>query len=390
LKANSIFSFTFFIFLEQIEVMKLKTFILIALLAVTAFAQTPTSTTTPTPLPVPEDDEVIKVESRLVTVPVAVLDAKGQPIFGLTKDDFTIIEENKPQEIDTISDAEEIPLEIALLVDISASTDSLFKLELETASAFLRNVMKGEDRATIYTIGENPMLIQPRDTVEKSAESLLSIQPTKQFTAFFDTVSSSSLYLKKNAPVKSRKVVVVISDGEDTYSLQTKNMFAAFYKKLGEKINTLSGKELRQMLVSVSEKANVDERNRVLQILQNSDTVFYSINPAGASFQLNKVSRYGQDTMARFAEETGGTAFLPKFLPTTLKEPSQNVFNAQTNEITLKTIFNQLANELRSQYLLQYYSEGDYANDKYVKLKVSLKKGNQTRVRSRQGYFVKK
>jgi Ca-activated chloride channel homolog len=367
--------------------MKFKTFFLIALLAVSTFAQTPTPTTSPTP---DDEGEVIKVESRLVTVPVAVLDAKGQPIFGLTKDDFTITEENKSQEIEIVSDAEEIPLEIALLIDVSASTDSMFKIELETASAFLRNVMKGEDRATIYTIGENPVIVQPRENVETSAVNLLNIKSTKQFTAFFDTVSSSSLYLKKNAPLKSRKVIVVISDGEDTYSIQIKNMFAKFYNKLGSKINTLTVKELRQMELSAWENASTGERNRVLQTLQNSDTVFYSINPAGSSFHLNKSSRYGQETMAKFAEETGGTAFLPKFLPTTLKEPSQNVFNAQTNEATLKTIFSQLANELRSQYLLQYYSEGDYANDKYVKLKVSLKNSKATRVKSRQGYFVKK
>ncbi len=366
--------------------MKLKLILLFAILGITAFAQTPT----PTPTSKSDEDEVIRVESRLITVPVAVLDAKGQPMLGLSKEDFTIFEENQSQEIAIVSEAEKVPLEIALLIDISASTDSMFKLELETASAFLRNVMKSEDRATIYTIGEKPIIVQPRENAEKSSQSLLSILPTKQFTAFFDTVSDASVYLQKNTIQKSRKVVVVISDGEDTNSLQIKKAFTNVYKKLGAKINTLTAKEMRQITFETRDNASILERNRVLQTLQNSDTVFYSINPAGAFFQLNKMSRYGQDTMSKFAEETGGTAFLPKFLSTTLKEPSQNVFNAKANEDILKSIFQQLTNELRSQYLLQYYSEGDFADDKYVKLKVSLKNGKQVRLKSRQGYFVKK
>jgi Ca-activated chloride channel homolog len=364
--------------------MKFKSLFLVPMLAISVFAQTPT------PTPTPDDDEVIRVESRLITVPVSVLDAKGQPLLGLRKEDFTISEENQSQEIALISDAEKVPLEIALLIDVSASTDSMFKFELETASAFLRGVMRDEDRATIYTVGENPVIVLPRDTAEKSSESLLKIVPTKEFTAFFDSVSSASSYLQKNAPVKSRKVVVVISDGEDTNSVQVKRAFTNVYKKLGSKINTLTSKELRQITMETRDNASVAERNRVLQALQNADTVFYSINPAGSSFQLNKISMYGQNTMAKFADETGGTAFLPKFLPTTLKEPAQNAFNVTANQQMLKSIFQQLANELRSQYLLQYYSEGDFADAKYVKLKVAVKTGGQSRVRSRQGYFVKK
>ncbi len=56
----------------------------------------------------------------------------------------------------------------------------------------------------------------------------------------------------------------------------------------------------------------------------------------------------------------------------------------------LVTIFRQLANELRAQYLVQYYSESDFPNNKYVKLDVGLTNPNQLRVRARQGYFVKK
>ena len=86
----------------------------------TAFSQTPT----PTPN-VEEDDGVIEVKSRLIIVPVSVTDANGQAVTGLTVKDFRVLEENKIQEIAEVSAAEKVPLEIVVLFDISASTDSM-------------------------------------------------------------------------------------------------------------------------------------------------------------------------------------------------------------------------------------------------------------------------
>ncbi|HRH44879.1 MAG TPA: hypothetical protein PKY82_24790, partial [Pyrinomonadaceae bacterium] len=149
------------------------------------FAQTPK--TTPTP-PQATDDDIIKVESRLVIVPVSVTDANGQPVLGLKAQDFKILEENRNQEIAQVSDAEKIPLEIALLFDVSASTDSMFQFELDTASQFLKEVMRPEDRATIFTIGERPIMVQARDSAEKSQISIKTIQSTKEQTAFYDSV----------------------------------------------------------------------------------------------------------------------------------------------------------------------------------------------------------
>src|SRR4051812_11792207 len=98
-----------------------------------AFAQSPK----PTPPP-KADDDVIKVESRLVVVPVSVTDSEGRPVLALTKEDFRIAEEGKPQTVENVGNAEVVPLEIALLFDISASTDPMFKFEQETAAKFLQ------------------------------------------------------------------------------------------------------------------------------------------------------------------------------------------------------------------------------------------------------------
>ncbi len=360
--------------------------IIFLLISASVFAQTPTPKPTPPPA---EDGEIIKVDSRLVVVPISVTDTAGQPILGLKAQDFRVMEENRLQEIVQVSDAEKVPLEIALLFDVSASTDSMFQFELDTASQFLQEVMRPEDRATIFTVGARPIMVQARDSAEKSQISIKTIQSTKEFTAFFDSVNAAGSYLGKSAPQGTRKVIIAISDGEDTNSEGIKRGFSAVYNSLGKRINTITGKELRELLASKRDEIRGHEQNNSLKILQNADTVFYSINPAGSSYQLNQISQFGQSNLQRFADETGGTAFLPKFVSTDLKDKLQNSFNIRKNQETLTKIFRQLANELQAQYLVQYYSEGDFPVNKYVKLNVNLTNPTKHRVRARQGYFVK-
>ena len=357
---------------------------IITFISVSAFAQTPT----PTPKPV-VDDDVIKVESRLVVVPVSVTDSLGQPVLGLRADDFRVLEENKRQEIAQISNAEKVPLEIALLFDVSASTDSMFQFELDTASQFLKEVMRPEDRATIFTIGERPIMVQARDSSDRSQISIRNIRSTKEFTAFYDSVNAAGNYLGKSAPQGTRKVIIAISDGEDTNSEGIRKGFSALDRAMSAKIDTMTPVERKNLFAQKRDEMRVKEQNNSLKVLQNADTVFYSINPAGSSYQLNQISVFGQSNLQRFADETGGTAFLPKFTQIDTKDKLQNSFNARRNQEILSKIFRQLANELQAQYLVQYYSEGDFPMNKYVKLNVNLAAPTSNRVRARQGYFVK-
>lgn len=361
----------------------LASFLLAAIASSAAFAQT----ATPTPK---IDDDVIKVSSRLVVVPVSVTDsATGNPVEGLTAKDFTITEEGRTQAIENLGSADKVPLEIALLFDISASTDKMFQFELDTAAKFLTGVMRPEDRATIFTIGERPRLVQARDTAERAAATIRSITPTKGLTAFYDSVAEAAAYLRKNAPEGTRRVIVVISDGEDTNSDRIAKAIQDGYKRLGRQINTIDSKSLYNLTVASRNSANQSERIRVLRLIQNADTVFYSINPAGGSFQLNKMSVFGQENMEKFAVDTGGTAFLPKFQPIDTENKYQNNVNVTRNGEMLGRIFRQLASELRSQYLIQYYSEADYPTGRYVKLNVAVPTRANPRVRARQGYYVK-
>lgn len=363
--------------------------ILTLILAAAVFSA-PVLTQTPTKTPrVDEETEVIKVDSRLVVVPVSVTDQAGQPVKGLKAEDFRISEENRAQEIDSVLPAEDVPLEIALLFDISATTSPMFSFQQEAATMFLRDVLRPRDHATIFTMGQEPILVQGRDTAARSAEAIRTIRPTKQSTAVFDTISAASEYLRQNAPEGSRRVILVISDGEDTSSRAIARAIQDGYRDLGERLNTMDSKLLYQMTVARRDEASRRERARVMKLLQDIDTVFYSINPAGSSYRLNRISIAGQENLDKFADETGGAAFLPKFLPIDLKDQKQNAANMKNNAAVLTAIFLQLSSELRAQYLVQYYSASAHPDNKYVRLQVALRDKGGLRVRARQGYYVK-
>jgi Ca-activated chloride channel family protein len=315
-----------------------------------------------------------------------VVDRNGEPVTGLKTEDFAVKEEGRNQAIETVGDAMSTPLEIAVLFDISASTDAMFKFQQETAAKFLREVMRPDDRATVFTVGQKAILISARATADTSATSVAAITPTKEQTAFYDSVREAADFLGRNAPEGRRKVIVVISDGEDTNS---EGVVRAIWNAERKLTDNLAGSKLREFRVKARDGAKLQEQTRVVKSLQDSDVVLYSINPAGSSLQLNSMSQFGQENMDTFAKETGGTAFLPKFLPIDSKDYLANDVNRRKNTELLERIFKQLANELRAQYLVQYYSDGEYPDGRFVKIQVNLTKPGPGTLRARDGYFVR-
>ena len=348
-----------------------------------SFAQTPK----PTP-PVSDDDQVIKVNSRLVVVPVSVLNAAGDPVLGLGVDDFRIAEENRAQTIDAVGNAENVPLEIALLIDVSGSVNPLFELEKNAAAQFLQTVMKADDRATIFLIGDQPIAGLERGTAAQAAEKVKAIVPSGKFTAFYDTMTAAATYLKKSAPERSRRVIVALTDGEDNWSNLVRDAERSTYRDID--VSSLT-QDKRNLLAATTDNAHKSAQTKISRDLQDADTVFYVINPSGSSVKqnLNKISARAHAGMEKFANETGGTSFLPPFLSTSTKSAGENAANEKKNIALLDQIFKQLANELRAQYLIQYYSESEYPNNRYVKLDVGLKNSTGRSIKARQGYYAK-
>src|SRR5215212_12040627 len=95
----------------------------------------------PTPTPKPPEQEVldvVRVTSNLVMVPVSVTNEQGNAVQGLQIADFRLDEEGKQQEITEMGNPEQVPLEIALLIDVSGSTNTRFEFEKMAAARFLK------------------------------------------------------------------------------------------------------------------------------------------------------------------------------------------------------------------------------------------------------------
>lgn len=317
----------------------------------------------PSPSPKPPDDEeyeVVRISSNLVVVPVSVTDAAGQPVPGLKVEDFRLREEGREQPIAQIGDPEQVPLEIALLIDISGSINASFDFEKEAAARFLKQVLKPEDRATIFVIDRTPLLRQTRSPADAAVRGLLTLQPAsdKGPTAFFDTMVEAAKYLSANGAPRHRRVVVAITDGVDNFSEKIK-------KAIGE-----TSKE--QAAISLETRRKVYDRAlvEVQREVQRADAVFYSINPSGNTMHLNVMTQRGQDGMQQLADATGGAAFVP------------------LGSARLDSVFQRIASELRAQYLLQYYSGDESPKGKFLHIKVAVPARPELRIRAREGYYV--
>lgn len=332
----------------------------------------PAPTPKPTPTPAPpkdEDFDVIRVSSNLVMVPVSVVDVKGEPVRGLQVSDFRLDEEGRTQQIVELGNPDEVPLDIAILFDISSSVSQkgFFSFQQQAAASFLKQVLKPVDRAAVFTITDQPMLVSPLASAETAAAKLLTIPAATSPvpTAFYDTVMAAAKYLVDKSAERHRRVILVLSDGDDNFSKIVKDLTVAEYRasQKGE-------------VTTAAAYQNLLERRRraVLEVqraVQQADAAFYSINPGGLSVHLNQISMRAQDAMLSIAESTGGTAFVPD------------------GEKDLERVFSEVAAELRGQYLLQYYSNSQLTGAQFRRIAVTLPSHPELRVRARQGYYPK-
>lgn len=326
----------------------------------------------PTPTPPPPDPEadVVRISSNLVMVPVSVVDAKGEPVHGLQVADFRLDEEARTQEISEIGNPEQVPLDIAILFDISSSVreKSVFAFQQTAAASFLRQVLKPIDRAAVFTISDEPRLVQPLAAAETAAAKLVTIPapPSNVPTAFYDAITLATQYLVKNSAERHRRVILVISDGDDNFSNAVKDL------SIAEARAGINGE-----ITPASQRISLQQRHQqavqeVERVIQRADVTFYSINPGGPSIRLNQISMRAQNGMASMADATGGGAFVPDA------------------EKGLEPVFSQIAAELRGQYLLLYYSNSQASGGQFRRIAVSVPAHSEARVRARQGYYPKK
>lgn len=292
---------------------------------------------TPRPTPTPDEGGVIRTTIREVRLPITVLDKKGQLVSNLTQNDFLVYEDKQLQQIKSFIDEKgSLPVYVAVLMDTSASTAGKLKFEQESAKDFIYTVTRlRKDRVAFATFDDNITLRQDfTDKLDLLDRAVDSAKKPGTHTALYDAVWQFCDEKMRTAP--GRRVIVVITDGDDTYS-----------------------------------RASLQD---AIDIAQRTETTIFAISTkAGFSgtvpgVEAGQVKDSGDKELTRLSEETGGTAFFTG------------------DKLALERSFTKISKELRSQYIVTYTPSNVNYDGSFRRIEVKLANGDGLKIRTRRGY----
>jgi Ca-activated chloride channel family protein len=284
-----------------------------------------------------QSQDTLKVSVDLVSVPFTVTDRHGRYVSGLTARDFTVEEDGRRQQISNFAHENELPLTVALLIDTSPSVRPVFEEEKATAKTFLETIMRSKDLALVIGFDRSVTLVQDYTENVRLLKRAIDELEIGGGTSVFDAVYLACK--EKLSTEAGRKAIIMLSDGDDTTS------------KL--------------------------KFNDALIAAHQSDTVIY-----GIYYSLRSAFPYGRrgrggfgggdpGTLRKFSAETGGTTFVVN------------------NQNTFGKIFEQITQELRSQYSLGYYSTNTSRDGKFRQIKI-VPRDSSYSVKARRGYYAAK
>jgi Ca-activated chloride channel homolog len=281
-----------------------------------------------------EQQETIRVDTSLVTVPVTVTDRDGRFVTGLTRADFLISEDGKPQEIATFM-ATDAPFTVALLIDTSRSTSDYLDLIRNAAISFVKQ-LQPQDRVLVATFDEKVNFLgdftSDRGQLQRTIKGVRSSFLTRIYDAISLTIS------EKLMPLKGRKAIVVFSDGVDTLSGQ------ATYES-------------------------------TVDLVARSGVPIYAVQYRAPLYH---------DKPDRMKAQIERQIIAIKFLRALAQQSGARPLQADLIENAGRT-FAVIADELRNQYTLEYYSSNDRQDGGYHSIAVNLKR-DDLKVRTRRGY----
>ncbi len=307
------------------------------LLAANVFAlgQSPSSAPGAAQSPSDADQEaaatIVKTVNE-VNVIFTVTDRHGRFIKDLKREDFKVLDDNKPPAaISSFSSQTDLPLRVGLLIDASSSIRDRFKFEQEAAIGFLNQMVRpGSDQAFVLGFDAVSEVTQEfTDDTNRLAHGVRMLRPgggTALYDAIYNACHERLAQARSRGPV--RRAIILLSDGEDNQSRYT--------------------------------------REQAVEMAQRAEVIVYVI-----STNISGIKTRGDKVLERFADATGGRVFFP----------------LKMDDVT--TAFTQIEAELRSQYAVAYRPAGLMADGRFRSIAIeSLRKG--LRVRCRRGYYAPK
>jgi len=270
----------------------------------------------------------IQVQTNLVDILASVIDSHGHPIAGLTKDQFELSEEGVPQTVERFEAETNRPLDLALMVDASASTFKDLKFESDAAAHFIQQVVRPSDRLAVFEFDEDVTeLSEFSQDIPKLQAAVHRIIPGAG-TSIYDAVVLGSNALRRRAPGRRRAIVLVTDAGETT--------------------SVAKFEDARRAAIA-------------------SETLLYSIVIRTLKTE-NLRNTAGEHALITITDTSGGAMFI-------LEDLNQ-----------LDSMFDQINRELRTQYLIGYYPNPVPPPGSYRRVDVKVKTGDT--VRFRKGYFT--
>ena len=299
---------------------------------------------TPTPTPKGDPDEIIKVDSVLVPIPVSVLDANGRSVTNLKLADFELKIDGKVVEIGDLARSE-TPVRLAMLFDNSSSVLVARDFEKEAAVRFFRRVIRPEkDKAALFSVADYTRLEQPiTSNVSLLTQAIELFPEPTGATALLDGIIEVAEYLKSSP---GRRIVVIVSDGEDTYSDPATSLESV-----------VRALQLNDCQVYVVKTKDFENYKRT------------GVRGGNANIRALAAER----RMMEITQQTGGAVYSP------------------IDENELKAAFDRISAELSQQYILSYYPDNEIdKRSEFREISVTVKAKQNLSVRTRKGYYVPK
>lgn len=285
-----------------------------------------------------EHASVYKSGVSVVSLGVTVTDTQQNDLRGLGKQDFAVFEDGRPQDVRYFA-SEPTPLDLAILLDTSASMGGTFA-EVREAAMQLARALRPGDRASFTEVKRGMRNLQPLSSDTSGlAKAIRSTTPGGS-TAIYDAIYVALRTLSQEASVTEvrRRALVVLSDGDDTASL-----------------------------LGFDDVLDAARRNGVT-IYAVSLRFHGPVDPRSLTYDPRRV--HGDQVLRTLAQQTGGQAFF---------NPGRNRLGAACRRI---------AAELASQYSLGYVSDNPRADDRFRQVSVRVVSLPNTQARTRQGYFA--
>jgi VWFA-related protein len=300
---------------------------------------------------IPIDPNTLKVQVNLVDIYFSARDHNGF-VTGLGKSDCQLFEENKPQTIKNLTAEKNLPLTIGILLDTSGSQEHVLPLEQESANRFLREVITPKDEAFLISFDVNVDLLADFTNSPRELERAID-------KASINTASSSA-------------GIPGIGGGPmPTSNPRGTLLYDAVYLAAHEKLSTQTGRKIMVMLTDGGDQGSQETLKSATEAAQKANTIIYVILIAdrgfysGGGFGIYS----GDGDMERLAKDTGG-----------------RVINVGNNGKKLEEAFDQIQDELRTQYLASYTPTNPKIDNTFRTLNISC--GKDQKVQARKGYYA--